>query len=102
MAGKSGTAQVVGIAAGEKYDSNAIHARNRDHALFIAFAPAEDPKIAVAVVIENGEHGGSVAGPAARKAMDAYLLGKPKQPDPLPAETAGPVVTVTAGAEANE
>jgi penicillin-binding protein 2 len=102
MAGKSGTAQVVGIAAGEKYDSNAIHARNRDHALFIAFAPAEDPKIAVAVVIENGEHGGSVAGPAARKVMDAYLLGKPKQPDPLPAETAGPVVTVTAGAEANE
>lgn len=101
LAGKSGTAQVVGIAAGEKYDSNAIQARNRDHALFIAFAPAEDPKIAVAVVIENGEHGGSVAGPAARKVMDAYLLGKPKS-DPVPAETAGPVAPVSAGAEANE
>ncbi|CAA0097522.1 penicillin-binding protein 2 [Zhongshania aliphaticivorans] len=101
MAGKSGTAQVVGIAAGAKYDSNAIHARNRDHALFIAFAPADDPKIAVAVVIENGEHGGSVAGPAARKVMDAYLLGKPKS-DLVPAGTVGPVVTVSVGAETNE
>ncbi|CAA0094614.1 Peptidoglycan D,D-transpeptidase MrdA [Zhongshania aliphaticivorans] len=78
MAAKSGTAQVVGIAAGEKYDSEALNARNRDHALFVAFAPADDPKIAVAVVIENGEHGGSVAGPAARKVIDAYLLGDEK------------------------
>lgn len=77
MAAKTGTAQVVGIAAGEKYDSSTLHKRNWDHALFVAFAPAEDPQIAVSVVIENGEHGGSVAGPAARKVFEAYLLGDP-------------------------
>ncbi len=76
LAGKTGTAQVVGIAEGERYDSEALHKSNRDHALFVAFAPAEDPKIAVAVVVENGEHGGSVAGPAARAVIDAYLLGE--------------------------
>jgi penicillin-binding protein 2 len=81
LAAKTGTAQVVGIAAGEKYDSSALKQRNRDHALFVAFAPVDDPKIAVAVIIENGEHGGSVAGPAARRVLDAYLLGKP-EPDP--------------------
>jgi penicillin-binding protein 2 len=77
LAAKTGTAQVVGIAAGEKYDSSALQKRNWDHALFVAFAPAEDPQIAVSVVIENGEHGGSVAGPAARKVFEAYLLGDP-------------------------
>tara|TARA_R110001599_G_scaffold61708_7_gene171691 strand:+ start:2326 stop:4209 length:1884 start_codon:yes stop_codon:yes gene_type:complete len=77
LAAKTGTAQVVGIAAGEKYDSSTLHKRNWDHALFVAFAPAEDPQIAVSVVIENGEHGGSVAGPAARKVFEAYLLGDP-------------------------
>ncbi|MBU0539764.1 MAG: penicillin-binding protein 2, partial [Gammaproteobacteria bacterium] len=102
MAAKSGTAQVVGIAAGQKYDSSALHARNRDHALFIAFAPADDPQIAVAVVIENGEHGGSVAGPAARKVIDAYLLGKPV-PEIVPeTDSSGPVLGALAGAEANE
>lgn len=75
LAAKTGTAQVVGIAAGERYDSEALELRKRDHALFIAFAPADDPKLAVAVVIENGEHGGSVAGPVARRVLDAYLLG---------------------------
>ena len=49
--------------------------------MFIAYAPAEDPKIAVAVIVENGGHGGSAAGPIARKVMDYYLLGKePSQP----------------------
>ena len=81
MAAKTGTAQVVGIAAGEKYDSSTIQKRNWDHALFVAFAPAEDPQIAVSVIIENGEHGGSVAGPAARKVFEAFLVGEPK-PDP--------------------
>ena len=47
----------------------------RDHALFVAFAPAEDPRIAVAVIVENGGHGGAVAAPVARKVMDAYLGG---------------------------
>ncbi|WP_373080933.1 penicillin-binding protein 2 [Zhongshania sp.] len=83
LAAKTGTAQVVGIAAGEKYDSSTLHKRNWDHALFVAFAPAEDPQIAVSVIIENGEHGGSVAGPAARKVFEAYLVGEPK-PGPAP------------------
>lgn len=76
MAAKTGTAQVVGIAAGEKYDSEALHEKNRDHALFIAFAPVEAPELAIAVVIENGEHGGSAAGPVAKKVMDAYFLSQ--------------------------
>src|SRR5690606_13255122 len=73
MAGKSGTAQVVGIAQGEKYDSEALKERHRDHALFVSFAPLEDPQIAVAVIVENAEGGSSQAGPVARKMMDAYL-----------------------------
>ncbi len=77
MAGKTGTAQVVGIAAGEKYDSEALDKRKRDHALFVAFAPSTDPQIAVAVIVENGESGGGVAGPIARAMIDAYLLGPP-------------------------
>jgi penicillin-binding protein 2 len=85
MAGKSGTAQVVGIAQGEKYDSEALKERHRDHALFVSFAPLDDPQIAVAVIIENAEGGSSQAGPVARKMMDAYLLGKYLTPDELPA-----------------
>ncbi len=82
LAGKTGTAQVVGIAAGEKYDSESLEKRKRDHALFVAFAPSEDPQIAVAVIVENGESGGGVAGPVAKAMIDAYLLGEP----PLPGE----------------
>lgn len=102
MAGKSGTAQVVGIAAGEEYDSSALRARNRDHALFIAFAPANDPKIAVAVVIENGEHGGSVAGPAARRVIDAYLLGDPSLRLGTALDSKGQLVDTVAGVETIE
>jgi penicillin-binding protein 2 len=76
FAGKTGTAQVVGIRQGEKYDASRIAARNRDHALFIAFAPADDPKIVIAVMVENGGHGGSTAAPVARKVIDYWLLGK--------------------------
>ena len=75
MAGKSGTAQVVGIAQDAKYDADSLSERHRDHALFIAFAPLEEPTIAVAVVVENGGGGSSVAAPIARKVMDTYLLG---------------------------
>lgn len=87
IAAKTGTAQVVGIKQNEKYNANLIDERHRDHALFIAYAPAEDPKIALAVIVENGGHGGSAAGPIARKVMDYYLLGKlpvvelPKAPE---------------------
>jgi len=76
IAAKTGTAQVVGIKQNEKYNANLIDERHRDHALFIAYAPAEEPKIALAVIVENGGHGGSAAGPIARKVMDYYLLGK--------------------------
>jgi penicillin-binding protein 2 len=74
IAGKTGTAQVFGLKEEEKYNAKTIDEKLRDHALFIAFAPVEHPKIAVAVIIENGGGGGSVAAPIARKILDAYLL----------------------------
>ncbi|ODS23768.1 penicillin-binding protein 2 [Candidatus Endobugula sertula] len=73
MAGKTGTAQVVGIKQGEKYDSEALSERHRDHALFIGFAPFDAPQIAIAVIVENGEAGSSAAAPVARKLFDAYI-----------------------------
>jgi penicillin-binding protein 2 len=81
IAGKTGTAQVIGMKQGEKYDADKIDERHRDHAWFMAYAPAEAPKIALAVLVENGGHGGSTAAPIARKVMDYYLLGK--EPKPL-------------------
>lgn len=80
IAGKTGTAQVIGMKQGEKYDENKIHERHRDHAWFIAYAPAEQPKIALVVLAENGGHGGSTAAPIARKVFDYYLLGKVPTP----------------------
>ena len=82
IAGKTGTAQVVAMKQGEKYDASKIDERHRDHAWFIAFAPAEQPKIALVVLAENGGHGGGTAAPIARKVFDYYLLGK--VPKPLP------------------
>jgi len=73
MAGKSGTAQVFTIGQNEKYNAKDVAERRRDHALFIAFAPLEAPRIAVAVIIENGESGSKAAAPIARAVMDAYL-----------------------------
>ena len=73
MAAKTGTAQVVGIAQGEQYDRELVRERNRDHALFVAYAPAENPQIAVAVIVENGEFGSSTAGPMARKVFDRWF-----------------------------
>lgn len=83
MAGKTGTAQVIGIAQGEEYDAELIARHNRDHALFIGYAPLEDPQIAVAVIVENGGHGSSAAAPIARKMFDAYLLPRPDDGVPL-------------------
>lgn len=74
IAGKTGTAQVFGIAQDEEYDEENVSKKLRDHALFVGFAPAEEPKIAMAVIVENGGHGSSTAAPIARKMMDAYLL----------------------------
>ena len=73
MAGKSGTAQVFTVAQDETYDEEKVEERLRDHALFIAFAPLEEPQIAVAVVVENGSSGSRVAAPIARAVMDRYL-----------------------------
>ena len=73
IAGKTGTAQVFGLKEEEKYDAETIAEKLRDHALFIAFAPVEEPEIVVAVIVENGGGGGSVAAPIARTIMDAYL-----------------------------
>ncbi|MEB3841028.1 penicillin-binding protein 2 [Pseudomonas guariconensis] len=74
IAGKSGTAQVVAIRQGERYNRDKTLERHRDNALFVGFAPAEHPSIVVAVMIENGEAGGRVAGPVVREVMDAWLL----------------------------
>jgi penicillin-binding protein 2 len=85
-AGKTGTAQVVGIAQNEKYNENKIDERHRDHALFIAFAPADPgakPKIALALLVENAGWGAMAAAPIARQVFDYYLLGKlPAGPAP--------------------
>ncbi|MFD2229326.1 penicillin-binding protein 2 [Alkalimarinus sediminis] len=78
MAGKTGTAQVVGIKQGERYDAEALAERHRDHALFVGFAPYEMPKIAVAIIVENGGGGGSAAAPVARKIFDAWVLDFPE------------------------
>ncbi len=73
IAGKTGTAQVFSIKQDAKYNENDIDFKLRDHALFISFAPAHDPKIAVAVVMENGGHGGSVAAPIAGQVIKQFL-----------------------------
>lgn len=73
MAGKSGTAQVFSLSQDEEYDEEELDERLRDHALFIAFAPIEEPRIAVAVIVENGSSGSRVAAPIARTLMDQYL-----------------------------
>jgi penicillin-binding protein 2 len=75
FAGKTGTAQVFTVGQNEKYNAKAIDERLRDHSWFIAFAPADTPRIAVAVLQENGGAGASAAAPIARKVLDSYLLG---------------------------
>jgi len=80
-AGKTGTAQVIAIKQGEKYVESKVAERHRDHALYIAYAPAEKPSIALAVVVENGGFGARAAAPIARQVIDYHLLGKiPDQP----------------------
>ena len=88
IAGKTGTAQVVGIKQGARYDANRLAREHRDHALFIAYAPAENPTIAVAVMVENGGSGSGVAAPIARAVFDYYLTGKRSGEMKLEAENA--------------
>ena len=93
IAGKSGTAQVVAIRQGEKYDRSKVQERHRDHALFVGFAPAENPRIVVSVMVENGESGSGVAAPVVREIMDAWLLGADGQLKPEYASATGAEIT---------
>jgi penicillin-binding protein 2 len=80
IAGKTGTAQVFSLKQDEKYDATKVDERLRDHAWFVAFAPVEHPRIAIAVLVENGGSGSGTAAPIARAVMDHYLVGNAKQP----------------------
>lgn len=80
LAGKTGTAQVFTVKQTESTRAKVTEERKRDHAWFIAFAPVEDPKIAIAVLVENGGFGGSTSAPIAQKVLDAYLLGDTAAP----------------------
>jgi len=92
--GKTGTAQVVAMKAGEKYEEDKVAERLRDHSLYIAFAPLEGPKIALAVLVENGGFGARTAAPIARTVLDYFLLGK------LPREPRRPTPEVAVSADA--
>ena len=74
--GKTGTAQVIAIKKNEKYNASRIDERHRDHSLFTAFAPADKPRIAIAIIVENGGFGAAAAAPIVKEALDFYLLGK--------------------------
>ena len=76
FAGKTGTAQVFGLGEEEEYEADKIAAHLRDHSLFVAFGPSKNPKIAVAVIAENGGSGSKVAAPIARKVLDHHLIGQ--------------------------
>jgi penicillin-binding protein 2 len=81
-AGKTGTAQVYTVKQNEKYNASNIEERMRDHALFVAFAPAEDPKVALAMVVENAGFGAQNAAPIARRVFDFVITGQyPSQED---------------------
>jgi len=85
ISGKTGTAQVISMKQGEKYDEKRVQERLRDHALFISYAPADNPKLALAILVENGGHGGAIAAPMAREVYDYFLLGKAPSPRKKPA-----------------
>lgn len=99
IAGKSGTAQVVAIRQGEKYDRTKLLERHRDHALFVGFAPADNPRIVVSVMVENGESGSGVAAPVVRQVMDAWLLGADGQLKPEYASAGSGAAETTAREE---
>ena len=107
VGGKTGTAQVIGIKQNEKYHESKVDERHRDHSLFIAFAPAENPTIALAVLVENGGFGARAAAPIARMVIDYHLLGKvpnapakegPDDESPLRSVAAQPAVIAQRGA----
>ncbi|HSP59276.1 MAG TPA: penicillin-binding protein 2 [Halomonas sp.] len=81
MGGKSGTAQVFSLGQDQRYDADELAERLRDHALFVAFAPLDDPQIAVSVIVENAGGGSTHAAHLARAMTDAWLLDEDEQPD---------------------
>jgi penicillin-binding protein 2 len=101
-AGKTGTAQVIAIKKNEKYDASKIDEFHRDHSLYTAFAPADNPQIALALVVENGGFGATAAAPIAKAALDYWLLKKRPQSkdgkDKPPPEKVSPVETLPAAA----
>lgn len=90
VAGKTGTAQVLGIRQGETYDKKKVQERHRDHSLFIAFAPVANPKIALAIMVENGGFGAQAAAPLARKILDYYLTQQKEKEQPTEVRTPKP------------
>lgn len=97
IAGKTGTAQVFTVAQDARYDESTIGERLRDHAWFVAFAPVEDPRIAIVVLVENGSSGSGTAAPIARTVMDAYLLRQFPPPPGEDAPAAAPIAPPGAG-----
>lgn len=79
-AGKSGTAQVVGMKENQRYDAKKLKEEHRDNALFVSFAPFEDPRVVCAIILENAGGGGKNAAPLARTMLDSYLLNKYDSP----------------------
>ncbi|MGV7208422.1 penicillin-binding protein 2 [Oxalobacteraceae bacterium A2-2] len=103
--GKTGTAQVVAIKANEKYNAAKLAERLRDNSLYTAFAPADKPRIVVAMVVENAGFGAEIAAPIARKALDYYLLGKrpaDKETTKVPKEDAEVLAPVEEPADVEE
>ena len=92
-AGKTGTAQVIQIKQNEKYDAGKTGERFRDHALFVAYAPADDPKVALALVVENAGFGAQNAAPIARRVFDYLLLGQYPNPQDMAAVQKGQAPT---------
>ncbi|MFL9923868.1 penicillin-binding protein 2 [Herbaspirillum lusitanum] len=99
--GKTGTAQVVNIAKNQKYDSRKLSRIYHDNGLYIGFAPAEAPRIAIAAVVENGGWGAGVAAPLVRKAMDYFMLGK-RPNEPIKSVAPGEAVTTEADVPAED
>ncbi|ARV19241.1 Penicillin-binding protein 2 [Curvibacter sp. AEP1-3] len=87
--GKTGTAQAVSLAKNQKYNASTMEEHQRDHSLYVAFAPAEDPKIALAVIVENAGFGAAAAAPIARRTFDYWLLGQYPSEEDLAAVSQG-------------
>jgi penicillin-binding protein 2 len=92
-AGKTGTAQAVGVRQNEKYNASRLSEYQRDHSLYIAYAPVDNPTIALAVIVENAGFGAAAAAPIARRVMDYWLLGRYPSEDDMAAMRKGQAST---------